>query len=294
MSTTETAGSQTVTTPLGTVEYVEAGQGRPVLFLHGSPGGSDQGALMGAFLVPEGFRVVAASRPGYLGTPLTPANATPDQQADLMLALMDALGVGRFGVACWSGGGPAAYRLTARHPERVTALVCLAAVSGPYSFGTGISSLEYSLLTGGLGKWLMHEMVEHAPKQVVAMSASEESTLSKAEAKALIEHIWNDPAKREFVLELSGTVAGRRAGLQNDQARFPALGDLGLADIRTPTLLVHGTADTDVPPEHSEHALATVPGAEIVRVADGTHICTWTDYTSDALQERIVQFLRAA
>jgi pimeloyl-ACP methyl ester carboxylesterase len=87
-------------TPLGAVEHVDTGDGDPVLFVHGTPGGSDQGALMGQFLVHSGFRVVAVSRPGYLGTPLTDALSTPDQQADLELALMDSLGIDQFGLVC--------------------------------------------------------------------------------------------------------------------------------------------------------------------------------------------------
>ena len=75
---------------------------------------------------------------------------------------------------------------------------------------------------------------------------------------------------------------------------FPQIGDLGLSSIRVPTLLVHGTADADCPPEHSEHALSQIPGAEILRVTDGTHVCVWTDYTTDDIQARIARFLRPA
>src|SRR3954447_3914860 len=239
-----------VETSSGKVEYIDRGKGAPVLFVHGSPGGCDQGALMGAFLVSRGFRVVALSRPGYLGTPLTEAVETPDQQADVGSALMDALGVEQFGVMCWSGGGPSSYRLAAKHPQRITALVVLAGVSKKYEFASGIEGLEYSLLTGGLGAWLMKEMVRHAPKQVVEMSATEEADLTKEQAKELSEHIWNDEAKREFVLAVSGTVSGRKPGLNNDREQFPQIGDLELEGIRVPTLLVHGTADRDVSPDH--------------------------------------------
>ena len=67
-------------TSLGPVEYVEAGGGPPVLFVHGSPGGSDQGALMGGFLAKAGFRVIAPSRPGYLDTPLSDETAAPPRR----------------------------------------------------------------------------------------------------------------------------------------------------------------------------------------------------------------------
>ena len=97
-----------------------------MLFVHGSPGGCDQGALMGAFLVERGYRVVAPSRPGYLGTSLDDTNRTPDQQADLHVALMDELDIDRFSVLCWSGGGASTYRLAARHPDRVARVGALA------------------------------------------------------------------------------------------------------------------------------------------------------------------------
>src|SRR5262245_16345959 len=275
-------------TPLGTIEYAEAGDGPPVLFVHGSPGGSDQGALMGGFLARSGFRVVAPSRPGYLDTPLTDATATPDEQADVLVGLMDALGHDSFGVACWSGGGPSHYRPAARHPDRVGAVVALAAVSRHYEFETG---LEYRLFTGKLGKWLMKEMARHTPKDLIKTPVSEEGDLTKEQVKELAAEIWNDETKRAFVLALSETIVGRKVGLENDQSQFPQL-DLALGQIKAPTLLVHGTADTDVKPDYSEYARLEIPDAEFVPIQDGTHLAVWTDRTTDDMQGRIAQFLR--
>lgn len=279
-------------TAAGAVEYLDTGEGPPVLFVHGSPGGCDQGRLMTGFVVNAGHRVVALSRPGYLGTPLDESNRTPDQQAALALALADTLGLDRFAVMCWSGGGPSSYRLAALHPDRVTVLVALAAVSHAYTFA---SPAEENLLTGGFGTWLMKEMVRHTPKQVVKMMAGEEGDLSKDQVKELTEHIWREPTKRAFVLDLMATVTGhRKDGLRNDEHRFPEITDLGLEAINSPTLLVHGTVDSDVPPVHSDVAHDRIPGSELLAVDNGTHIATWTDPTSDAIQDRIVTFLRAA
>ena len=80
-----------------------------------------------------------------------------------------------------------------------------------------------------------------------ASTVKEEGKLSRSEAKELTEHIWDHEDKRDLVLALSATLSARRAGLKNDQRRFPDL-DLPLDTVRTPTLLVHGTADTDRPP----------------------------------------------
>jgi pimeloyl-ACP methyl ester carboxylesterase len=286
-------GSTIVDTSLGKVEYIGHGDGPPVLFVHGSPGGCDQGAVMTEFLVSRGFRAISISRPGYLGTPLSDGVAEPDQQADLEIALMDKLDIGTFAVMCWSGGGPSSYRLAAKHPDRVSALVTLAALSMHYEFGNGINSIEYSLLTGAVGNWLLKEMVKHAPKSVVGMVASEEGDLTKEQAHALTEHIWNDDAKRDFVLKVSATISGRHDGLKNDQEQFPKIGDLGLSSISTPTLLVHGAADSDVHPDQSENALEQLSNSEILRVENGTHLCVWTDPTSDDIQARIIAHLKS-
>jgi pimeloyl-ACP methyl ester carboxylesterase len=286
-------GSSIVGTPLGQVEYLDHGDGPPVLFVHGSPGGCDQGAVMTEFLVARGFRAISISRPGYLGTPLSDRVATPDQQADLEIALMDKLGIGTLAVMCWSGGGPSSYRLAAKYPDRISALVALAALSMHYEFANGISGIKYSLLTGAIGNWLVKEMVKHTPKSIVGMVASEEGDLTKEQSRALTEHIWNDEAKRDFVLKVSATISGRHDGLKNDQEQFPKIDDLELWSISTPTLLVHGTADSDVHPDQSEYGLEHLPNSEILRVQNGTHLCVWTDPNSDEIQASIIAHLKS-
>ena len=98
-----------VQTSAGPVAVAEAGEGPPVLFVHGSPGGSDQGLLLGRFLVTAGFRVIAPSRPGYLGTPLAESNGSAEGTADLLCGVLDALDLTTCALACWSGGGPSSY-----------------------------------------------------------------------------------------------------------------------------------------------------------------------------------------
>ena len=129
-------------------------------------------------------------------------------------------------------------------------------------------------------------MVHYTPKQVVKMSVAEEADLTKEQAKELSEHIWNDEDKRDFVLAVSGTISGRKAGLNNDREQFPQIGDLERGKIRVPTLLVHGTADTDVRPDQTENAAGHIPDAEVIRVRNGTHLCMWTDPPSADIKER--------
>ena len=68
MSSQNKADATLVGTVKGPVQYIDEGDGSPLLFIHGSPGGFDQGVLMTRFLLEQGHRVIALSRPGYLAT----------------------------------------------------------------------------------------------------------------------------------------------------------------------------------------------------------------------------------
>jgi len=171
-------------------------------------------------------------------------------------------------------------------------VVACAAVSKSYEFAHGIAGIESSIMASGLGRWMLHEMAEHLPKSLVKSTLGEEGKLSKADAAALLDHVWSDDDARDFVLELSATISGhRRTGLHHDHDEFPKLGDLGLEQVVAPVLLVHGTADADVPPEYSDHARQHLPHAELVPVERGTHLAVWTDPTAAAVQARIVAHL---
>src|SRR5689334_16704450 len=63
-------GSHVAKTPCGSIEYALAGNGPPLLMIHGAGGGFDQGLQFGTPLVRAGFTVIAPSRFGYLRTPL--------------------------------------------------------------------------------------------------------------------------------------------------------------------------------------------------------------------------------
>ena len=286
---------ETIETALGPVDVVRAGEGPPVLMIHGTPGGWDSSAAMGRVLVDGGFGLIAPARPGYQGTPLDGREAI-DAQADLHAALLDALGHHRAGVVAWSGGGPSGYRLAVRHRDRVSALVATAAVSGRYE--PAAEDLETRLmLETSPGTWILRVLADHAPKTTVAATLGAEGDLRKDELEALTAEAMTDERQRDVVLTMARVVgdrAGRRAGIDNDWARFAGIESLELGEIAVPTLIVNGDADTDVPPGHSDFAAATVPGAERVVLDRGTHLCLWVHPEAGAAQARVLDLLRAA
>lgn len=283
---------QFATTDFGKVEYLDRGQGPPVLVVHGSPGGHDQGSLMADFLVHAGMRAIIPSRPGYFGTELSERSRSIDGTADSHAALMGALGIDAFAVLCWSGGGPSCYRLAARHPGRVKALVALAAVSQRYQWHA--DSGDSFMFGTALGNWLLKIMSEHAQRRLVSATLGSEGDLNPQELESLVDEVWTDATKRRFVIELASTTSWRgvrKAGLDNDKVNFAAITDLELARIVVPTLLLHGRADTDVPPEHSRFAASQITRAQLEWIERGGHLAVFTDHHSDTLQAGIVDFL---
>ena len=281
-----------VETAAGPVEHVDTGTGPPVLFVHGSPGGCDQGTLMSRFLTAT-HRVVSLSRPGYRQTPLTDDNRTPAQQADLALALMDALGIDRFDIVCWSGGGPSTYLLAAGRPDRVGAVVALAAVSTSYEVDLRrrVGIAEEKLLMNRFGRWLTGRLTDSAPSAAVRMLLSEEGDLSRQDVKALTAQVLEDEEQRSFAVGLFDTITGpRRAGFANDLDQYAAL-DLPLEQVAAPVLLVHARTDADVPYEHSTHAEGRLPSARLVTLETGTHVSAWLGPDAHAVQGSIVQHL---
>ena len=286
--------AQIVETRLGPVQVAVQGEGAPVLVVHGTPGGWDQAAAMARFLARgnASVKAILPSRPGYLGTDLERGRAI-DAQADLHAALLDALGVERVGVLCWSGGGPSAYRLAVRHPDRVRALVALDAVGKAYPRPR--EDLPTRLMfTTRSGNWLLRALAAHAPQQLISATLDAEGSLTKEQLAARAAEVFADDDKRRFVLDLDATVlrhGDRAAGYANDLDQFEAIDSLELERVEAPCLIVQGGADTDVPPDYSEQAASTIPNAELLTLDGGTHLAFYTHPEAAGAQARALELL---
>lgn len=106
------------------VYHVEAGEGEPVLLLHGYP----QSASCWRHQIPKlaaGHRVIAPDWPGF-GRSGPPSNAaTYDAEVERIGQLADAFGLDRFNLVAHDYGGFIGLGFTLRHPERVKRLALL-------------------------------------------------------------------------------------------------------------------------------------------------------------------------
>jgi hypothetical protein len=72
-----------VDTSFGSIELVDVGGGFPVLSIHGTGGGFDQGLALGDGLLDAGYRVIAPSRFGYLGALISERTPWLGSRADV-------------------------------------------------------------------------------------------------------------------------------------------------------------------------------------------------------------------
>lgn len=282
-------------TPRGVAEYAERGEGPVILCVHGAPGGFDPGLGLGEVFRANGFRTIAISRPGYLGTPLS-SRHSPEEQADLIAALLRTKGLERVAVLGTSAGGPASYLLAARHPRLVLALIEIDAVS--QSYAPVIGKLDKAIYLSRVGGWLTHFAARHFPETVARDLLRTESTLDHKTIIELARRIIDDPAKLECLRLIVDSFAEhferRRQGLDNDLGQLSHLAALPLSTITCPALIVHGDADKDVDMDHARHAHACIARADLYLIEGGSHLGFWLSNDAEQAQRHAVDWLKAA
>jgi pimeloyl-ACP methyl ester carboxylesterase len=251
-------------TALGPLEWGEWGSGPAVLSIHGTPGGFDTGLATGR-LVGGGFRYLATSRSGYLGTPAPrgmPAGESLRREADLYIALLDKLHIERVPVLAYSGGGPFALTFATRYPERCRAVV----------LASGETQRDPETKAGHFWRRAGEELeaasdvVSWFPPLVAPHTAFSE----------VLRTVW--------------PISRRLGGMVRDDDIFATLPDLELEKVRQPVLQVHGTSDHIVPFGHATAAAARLPHTELFPVKGGSHFSTIQRGSKAAA--RIVAFLR--
>lgn len=262
-----------VDTASGPVQVARDGQGPVIMIIHGGPGGFDQGLMYGRHLRDGGCEIIAPSRPGYLRTPVESGRA-PAEQADLLAATLDELGVERATVLGYSSGGPAAVHLAARHPDRVRALLLDSAVTMRYD--TPGSIVERLLVFSSFGAWWCRQVAQRWPKLATSSFVDGFSKdLDKHQKQRAAQWIASDESRVELVQELwtsFGPWSDRQEGFETDEHNEPELDPLPFAKVTCSTLIAHGSNDGVVPVEHAQRAAEQIAGSELMLVEEGHHL----------------------
>jgi pimeloyl-ACP methyl ester carboxylesterase len=260
------AMSDVIETARGLIEYAELGSGPAVLVIHGGGGGFDQGLHCVRFLGQAGVRFIAPSRFGYLRTPLPP-NPTPEAQADAHAALLDALGLDKVCAMGVSAGGMSAAQFALRHPDRCWGLVLVSAVTRPVTLARPGDQWAADILFSN--DFAMWALTTYTPQLMLAPMGL------TAEHMALVAA---EPAARAgmFGVVEMPQITRRRDGVLNDLIQAEVLPLYPLERITAPTLVIHGTADPQVPFHIGAYTTRHIPGAKMMMLEGGGHLAWFT------------------
>lgn len=278
--------SRIANTSHGPIEYTLLGSGPVVLVCHGTS--SNCFSMDGvAPLLEAGFAVLTPSRPGYGRTPLS-VGPSAMQSADAMVALLDCLEIETCAVKAISGGGPTGIALAASHPERVSRLSLIAAISKPedriHEPAYQSQKAFYGPLHGIL--WNMLGLI----------SRCSHSSMAKQTLTIFSTHDPED-AFRQLTPQDIETICrfyqghSSRVGAMNDLTHI--VGKEFLQRVQTRTLVVHSREDKSVPFHHAEWSLAHIPHAELCESGVTGHFY-WVGPDYPRVSRQLITFLSAA
>ncbi|MBH0119756.1 alpha/beta fold hydrolase [Rhodococcus sp. HM1] len=246
---TEEATSKVVDTPSGQVHYHEYGEGRPVVFLHGSGPGATGWSNFSANMKALGsqFRCLAVDMPGWgRSAAVTPAERCHHRTA---VEFLDALQIESAAFIGNSMGGATCLKVAATAPERVTHIVTMGAgAGGSKLFGPADGPTE------GL-KVLQQAYRDPSPESM----------------RALVDVMTYDPAFASDALaeERSRNAKSVPHHLENfitgiGKDRPHRATDAELASISVPALIIHGRDDRVVHFENGLKLCTLIPDSRLL------------------------------
>jgi 2-hydroxy-6-oxonona-2,4-dienedioate hydrolase len=276
------SGSEIVSTKSGAVEYADAGIGAPLLMIHGSGGGFDQGLDFSRRLIDGGFRVIAPSRFGYLRSSM-PANASPRAQADAFAELLDHLKLDRVPVIAGSAGAPSAVEFAIHYPERCSALVLLVPLGyvpgAAYAPEEATSPAVRSFLESDFLFWLG---VTTVPDLMIGSLLATDPQLLRGANVSEQERVRR-------VLAGVLPVSRRSEGLLSDSQLAQSLKPVALDRIEAPVLAISLEDDRYNTVPAASHIVANVRNGRLIVYPTGGHL--WVGHDAKIFDE-ITDFVR--
>lgn len=201
-----------------------------------------------AQLTARGWRCVAYDHRGSGESPVDPELITVDGMVDDVTAVMDAVGVERCILAGESQGGAIAQYAAQRRPERFDGLVLSAAAPPGRKEGAGTFPASIRSDYPSVARDFMEACVPEPGCDHVKRWGRNILLRADPEQAARIIEMWSDDD----------------------------VGEVDATQIKTPTLLVHGTADAIVPIEVSRALVERLPDATLVELDGVGHVPTMT------------------
>ena len=144
------------------------------------------------------------------------------------------------------------------------------------------------------GVWIFDILTRRWPAFSLKTMFKEIVDLPSEEINTYVEQVMSNPEQVSWVkrfLQTTCPMSPRMVGLDNDLKQLEKVSFTNLKDIRSPTLVIHGTADKDVSFANAEFSASSIPNAKLKRLEGIGHIA-WLGEHVAQMNEELVGFVR--
>jgi len=272
---------RTMTTQSGVVvglyEYGDPA-GEPVLVFHGIPACGAGFAFADEPARRRGVRLVAPDRPG-VGLSAPAAAPAIGSYPAIVAELARDLGIGRFALWGYSGGGPYALACAAGLAWQVTRVAIASGMGqvGVWADAGDFATTDRRMLVMArksprLARAIMAASARLARLSPAAAARSFARQLSQSDKTVLAEM---GPPAEAMALFTSAFLHGAR-GVIDDYRAVARPWGIDLAAIQAPVRIFHGDADPMVPLRHAQDLARRIPAADLVVWPGEGHLATVT------------------
>lgn len=272
---------------IGFAEFGSA-VGRPVFWLHGTPGARRQIPTEARqYAAEHGIRLLGLDRPGVGSSTPHRYNSVSEFPADL-IAVADAMGIDQFAVIGLSGGGPFTLATAYAHPDRVVAAGILGGVAptvGPDAISGGAMRLGTALAplvsVAGVPIGRVISSVLGVARPIAEPAISIYGRLSPQADRELLAR---PEFRAMFLDDLLHGGSRRMEAPFADVLAFSRDWGFSVGDVTVPVRWWHGDADHIIPFAHGAHVVSRLPDAKLYELPGESHLST-LNMATDILEE---------
>ncbi|MDR2700570.1 MAG: alpha/beta hydrolase [Nitrososphaerota archaeon] len=262
--------SQIITLPDGRkLGYSIIGNGKPVIYFHGTASSRLEVYLLKRLVSKEKLRIITLDRPGYGLSTYKPRKSIQDINSDLN-SLAEHLGIDKFSVLSWSGGGVFALSYMTYFPQRITYGIVAGTPDLPFDAATAhnIPFIKYAMKLPFLGTLAIRNM-----RRQVLKAKNSKAFLQSNQGKQMLRTCSNrdlaffsDPTWMKLMHQ-SITEAFRQSRSVNtileEHRLFLKPWNLPFKNINNNLQVWHGTEDKNCPIKNAYNITRRIKGCSL-------------------------------
>lgn len=227
------------------VRYVDEGEGPAVVLVHGFASSLNAWDGVRAVLLRRGFRVVALDLKGFGWTDRPEGDYSPEEQARIVLALMDRLGVEQAAMVGHSWGSSVVLAAAVAAPHRVSRI----ALYDAYVYEDQLPTLFHWAKVDGVGEVLFAAFYDERPADKLATAFYDPRVIDQR----LVDEVVD-------ALDRPGTSAAALAAVRGMDYGSTAP---RYREVEQPVLLLWGREDAVTPLGYGEQLAVELPNASL-------------------------------